>query len=102
MRSTAAKKVPAARGAGVTCLSIVVVTPHIYKEYFIFTAYTMADDGADSDFEESWAASEFVPYWTQRISASIVSADARRCHRRIPRLKRKAMATPAGHPGRRA
>ena len=32
---------------------------------------------------EHWSASAYVSYWTQRISASIVKADARRCLRRL-------------------
>ena len=62
---------------------------------------------------ESWAASEFVPYWTQRVSVSVVTADARRCLKRLPGLKLRAMADPStgrararprpnGHPGRGA
>ena len=33
---------------------------------------------------ESWAASSYVPYWSQRLSASVVVSDARRCLRRLP------------------
>ena len=43
---------------------------------------------------ESWAAAAFVPYWTQRISAEIVVADARRCLKRLPGLKLRASAAP--------
>ena len=43
---------------------------------------------------ESWAAAAFVPYWTQRISAEIVVADAPRCLKRLPGLKLRASAAP--------
>ena len=39
---------------------------------------------------ENWGAADFVTYWAQRISASIVLADARRCLRRLPGLRRRA------------
>ena len=40
---------------------------------------------------ESWAAMSYGTYWSQRISASIVVADARRCLRRLPGLARAAV-----------
>ena len=39
---------------------------------------------------ENWAAMSYGTYWSQRISASIVAADARRCLRRLPGLARAA------------
>ena len=68
----------------------------------------------DRTVYESWAADKFVPYWTQRVSAAIVTADARRCLKRLPGLKLRAMAAPStgrararparpnGHPSRGA
>ena len=67
--------------------------------------------GVDRTDYESWAAADFVPYWTQRLAASIVTADARRCLKRLPGLKDWAMEAPVaaraharprptGHPGR--
>ena len=40
---------------------------------------------------ESWAAADFVTYHAQRISAAIITGDARRCLNRIPGLQRDAM-----------
>ena len=40
---------------------------------------------------ESWTAREYKPYWSQRISGEIVTADSRRCLRRLPGLRRSAM-----------
>ena len=40
---------------------------------------------------ENWAAMSYGTYWSQRISASIVAADARRCLRRLPGLARAAL-----------
>ena len=48
---------------------------------------------------ESWAASSYVPYWSQRLSASVVVGDARRCLRRLPGL---AQAAVGAAPRRRA
>jgi hypothetical protein len=39
---------------------------------------------------ESWAADSFVPYYSQRLSAAIVTADAARCHKRLSGLKKRA------------
>ena len=44
---------------------------------------------------ESWAASEFKPHWGQRISAAIVMADAKRCHRALSGLRGKARGAAA-------
>ena len=40
---------------------------------------------------ESWAAADFPTYHAQRISAAIITGDARRCLNRIPGLQRDAM-----------
>ena len=48
---------------------------------------------------ESWAASSYVPYWSQRLSASVVVSDARRCLRRLLGL---AQAAVGAAPRRRA
>ena len=32
-------------------------------------------------------ARDYLQYWTQRLSAAIVTADARRCHRRLKSLQ---------------
>ena len=70
----------------------------------------LAARNVDRTEYESWAASEFVPYWAQRISAAIVTSDARRCLRRLPGLKAqvigaaapaRARAATAGTRGRR-
>ena len=45
----------------------------------------------DRTHYESWAASTFLTYWTQRISAAIAMGDARRCLRQRPRLERMAL-----------
>ena len=49
--------------------------------------HNLAKRGIDRTEYESWSASSFVPYWAQRISAAIVTADARRCLRRLPALR---------------
>eukprot|EP00966_Prymnesium_polylepis_P310084 7164583-Prymnesium_polylepis.1 len=36
---------------------------------------------------ENWAAADYVSYWAQRISGEIVTADARRCLKRLPGLR---------------
>ena len=41
---------------------------------------------------ETWAAAAFAVYWGQRISAAIVTADARRCLSRLPGLRSRAFA----------
>ena len=38
----------------------------------------------------TWAAADFKDYWTQRISAEIVMADARRCLDRLVQLRQQA------------
>ena len=49
--------------------------------------HNLAKRGIDRTEYASWSASSFVPYWAQRISAAIVTADARRCLRRLPALR---------------
>ena len=49
---------------------------------------------------EHWSASAYVSYWTQRISASIVKADARRCLRRLPGLARSVLGAAPRRRGR--
>ena len=51
---------------------------------------------------EIWSARDFVPYYTQRISAAVVSADARRCLRRLPGLQAQARDAAARAAQRRA
>ena len=50
---------------------------------------------------ESWAAPSFIPYWAQHLSAAVVTADARRCLRRLAGLKVRA-ANAAANAGARA
>ena len=45
----------------------------------------------------TWAAADFVPYWAQRISAEIVTADARRCLERLPGLRAQARQAELAH-----
>ena len=52
--------------------------------------HDLAKRSIDCTAYESWTAPSFVPYWAQRISAAIVTADARRCLRRLPGLRRRA------------
>ena len=51
---------------------------------------------------ESWRATHFVKYWAQRISAAIVTADARRCLRRLPGLRALVRSAADTAPRRRA
>ena len=43
---------------------------------------------------ENWAAVKFKPYWGQRISAAIVIADAKRCLKRVSRMRSEVRGTP--------
>ena len=50
---------------------------------------------------ENWAAVKFKPYWTcwgQRISAAIVIADAKRCLKRVSRMRSEVRGTPDASP----
>ena len=40
---------------------------------------------------EGTRVTDFVPHWSQRISAALVTADARRCQRRLPGLRTRAI-----------
>ena len=53
---------------------------------------SLAKRSLDRTVYESWAAPSFVAHWAQRISAAIVTADSRRCLRRLPELRRRAAA----------
>jgi hypothetical protein len=44
----------------------------------------------------------FVEYWTQRLSAAVVTADARRSIKRLPGLRAKALNAIRGAAERRA
>ena len=47
-------------------------------------------------------ATKYLPYWTQLLSAAIVTADTRRCNRRLGGLQVQASGRPpCGPPGRR-
>ena len=47
---------------------------------------------------ESRTAAKFKPYWGQRISAAIVIADAKRCLKRVSRMRSEVRGTPDASP----
>ena len=52
-----------------------------------------------TDVDYHWSAPGFVPHYGQRLSAAVVSADARRCLKVIPgQSKRAAAAAPRANP----
>ena len=57
--------------------------------------------GCDRTAYEDGGPTKWMPHWTQRISAAIITGDARRCLERLNGLKGEAARAAARHrPGR--
>ena len=57
--------------------------------------HALSKRATDRTAYESWAAPEFQPYWGQRISASIVMTDAKRCLHALSAMRAKARGAAA-------
>ena len=61
--------------------------------------YMLSRRPVDRTDYENWAAVKFKPYWGgQRISAAIVTADAKRCLKRVSRMRSEVRGTPDASP----
>ena len=57
--------------------------------------HALSKRATDRTAYESWAAPGFQPYWGQRISASIVMTDAKRCLHAVSAMRAKARGAAA-------
>jgi hypothetical protein len=78
------------------------LTPEAVKHVYALKERAKALDRTEYPRRGATKHQSFVEYWTQRLSAPVVTADARRCIKRLPGLRAKALNAIRGAAERRA